>query len=327
MTPLEMTFWIGFAALNVTLMGIYAGSELGLYVLNKVRLDLRASRGERAAQRLARRLQRPNHLLAVLLLGTNVHGYLATFCISTLFIRLDLADQAEWLTVAVMTPILFVFADALPKTIFRRFCETLLYRLHLLVVFADWVFTLTGLSILVRSFGEMMLKFAHRTPADAESEFRRSPLAIALDEGQATGALTMMQTQMAERAVGLGEVRLGAVMTPRVHVTAIEASATREAFLEQIRACDHSRMPMIAGGDVVGVVDVYDVLADSEDRPLSELADAPLQLQASMSVADAICMLQRARRSMAIVVDRDQYRGIVTVKDLVEEIVGDLQEW
>ena len=328
MSGWEMTFWIALSLVNVAMMGLYAGSELGLYVMNKVRLELRASRGEAHAMRLHRRLQRPNHLLAVLLIGTNIHGYLATFSISTMLLRLGFAHQAEWVTIAVMTPVLFVFADALPKTIFRKFAERLVYRLSGVVVFADYLFTFTGLSILVRSFGELLLKLAGRKPASVENEFRQSPLALALDEGQASGALTLVQTQMAERVVHLRDVRLGNVMTPRKHVTTIDAGATREALRAGIAACDHSRIPVFDGDDIVGMVDVYDVLTDSAGGGLDVWQTPPLRLLASMPVADAMCSLQRTRHSMAIVVDQTKaYLGIVTVKDIVEEIVGELQEW
>ncbi len=328
MSGWEMTFWIGLSLVNVVMMGIYSGSELGLYVMNKVRLELRASRGEASAKRLHRRLQRPNHLLAVLLIGTNIHGYLATFAISTLLLRLGFAHRAEWMTILVMTPVLFVFADALPKTIFRKFAERLVYRLSPLVVFADYLFTFTGLSILVRSFGELMLKLAHRKPASVENEFRQSPLALALDEGHAAGALTLMQTQMAERVLHLRDVRLGNVMTPRKHVTGIDAAASDDELRAAIAACDHSRLPVLAGGDVVGMVDVYDVLTDPAGGGLDAWQTSPLRLSASMPVADAMCTLQRTRHSMAVVVKDDtKYLGIVTVKDIVEEIVGELQEW
>ncbi len=328
MSGWEIAFWIALSAANVVMMGLYSGSELGLYVMNKVRLELRASRGERAAMRLARRLQRQNHLLAVLLIATNLHGYLATFSISTLLLRLGFASQAQWLTIAVMTPVLFVFADALPKTIFRRFAERLVYRLSGMVVFADYLFTFTGLSILVRSFGEVLLKLARRKPASVENEFRHSPLALALDEGHAAGALTLMQTQMAERAVHLRDVRLGNVMTPRKQVTTISAGASNDALRETIAACDYSRIPVLAGDDIVGVVDVYDVLTDPAGGGLDAWQKAPLRLLASMPVAEAMCSLQRTRHSMAVVVDQTKaYLGIVTVKDIVEEIVGELQEW
>ncbi|MCD6303822.1 MAG: DUF21 domain-containing protein [Planctomycetes bacterium] len=314
--------WVVLAA-AIILNSLYCGLETGIYVLNKVRLDLRAEKQDRRARLLRRLLARPDVVLAVLLIGTNLAGYAATFCITTMFVLAGRRDGAEWYALAVATPVLFILCDSVPKHVFQRRAESLTYRLAGLLEVSRIIFTVTGIAPLVAGLGWLvMLPVRRRRPGGGHR------LGMLLAEGRASGVLSGVQSIMADRVMHIADVTLADVMVPMGKVCRISPDITRRELLEVVRRNDFTRLPVCEGpGRVVGVLDVYDVLVDEGvDRPADRMVE-PLKLPAAMTVTEALYRMQRAHRMMAVVHQGGRDVGIVTIKDLVEEIVGELEEW
>jgi len=322
------TLWTTVLAVSVVLRGLYAGMETGVYVLNKVRLDLRADSGDRRALMVQKLLRRPNNLLSVLLIGTNVPSYAATFAISAMFVLAGARQWAEWYTLAVATPLLFVFGESVPKNVFRRLAETLVYALAWFLRVSVVVLNACGLAPAVQAAGAVLTRLAgHRVEAH-EAPAHTSVTSL-LAEGRASGLLTHFQSTMADRVIHIGMVTLTDVMVPMSRVVHVPRDIDREGLIDRIRGHDYSRLPVMGSvGQIVGVLDVYDALMSDWAGSLSEKASAPLILKADMSVTDALYQMQREHVVLAVVADAsDTHVGIVTIKDLVQEIVGELAEW
>jgi len=151
-----------------------------------------------------------------------------------------------------------------------------------------------------------------------------------LREGAAEGALTEEQARIVERVMNLSSVPVGSIMVPRRRVAVAPVDASRRLFEQIVRGHDYSRMPVMAQDrkTVIGIVNVYDVLADNRGSGIETWVQAPVVVQARESAASALVQLQRARASMAVVTDpRRGFVGIVTLKDVVEEIFGELPAW
>ncbi len=314
--------WSAVLVAATGLCGLYCGLETGIYRLNKIRLDLRAEAGAREARLLRRMLRAPNHLLAVLLIGTNLTSYAVAFAVTAMFQMSGAGQAAVWYSLLVVTPLLFVLGDSVPKDVFQRLAETLTYRLSWLLAASDVLFKVTGLSPLVRGVSWLVMLPVHRRRADANER-----LSAVFTEGRASGVLTHMQTLMVDRVMHISEVTLADAMVPMDRVVAVGRDLRRDELLEVIRGNNHSRLPVRGeSGDVIGVLDIYDVLAGEAARPAEQMAQ-PLTLPEALTVTEALYRLQRAHRMMAIVVSAERPVGIVTIKDLVEEIVGELEEW
>jgi len=320
--------WPVVMILSTSLDALFCGMEIGLYSLNKIRLELRAEGGSRSARLLARMLRNPNNLLAILLVGTNLARYVTTFSLTSMFVLAGLADRAEWYTLAVATPLLFVLSDAGPKSIFRRRAEALVYRLAWLLRISHWVFNCTGIAPLVRAVGALPVRLARRGKG-ASGMLAHEALAAVVAEGRASGVITPFQSSMANRVMHLSEVTLRNAMIPMRSVVSVPTDVTREQLLQRIRQQDYSRLPMLdASGQVAGVLDILDVLTQVNGAPPAEKMAPPFVLSADASVSDALYRMRRARIAMAGVADEaGGHVGIVTMKDLVEEIVGELKAW
>jgi len=319
--------WMVVVMCCAALDALFSGMETGVYVLNKIRLDLRAEAGSRGARVLRGMLRKPDNLLAVLLIGTNFARYLATAGVTTMFVLAGAEARSEWYTIALMTPVLFVVGDSVPKHVFRDLCEKLTYRFAWFLVGSSWLFNACGLAPLVRGFSGLLTRLAGRRTG-GHGPLEHEGLAAVVAEGRASGLLTHFQTVMADRVMHIGRVRLTDVMIPMGDVISAPLEVGRDELIERIRDRNYSRIPLLGGdGKVAGVLDIYDVLACDDATAPAEMMTEPLILPADMPVTDALYRMQRGHAAMAVVAEAGAHVGIVTVKDVVEEIVGELEAW
>lgn len=317
----------------VILSGFFSGSETGVYCINHVRLRVAGERGDAAAKRLERLMRRPEDVVITTLLGTNVADYLATAFAAALFLRVsNVGSLAELYATALVTPLIFVFGGIVPKDWFRREANVLMSRLSgplwACLRLAQW----TGLVRLLRGFTRWLARrlVPAGTVSSAADLLPRARVLHLLREGAAHGGLTALQRDLMERVLNLSDVRVVDVMIPRHRAAVIAHDVNRADFLRAARMAHFSRLP--AHGDdprrIVGILNVYDVLADREQKPVRTHLRPPITLPMRMTVSAALLKLQRAREAMAIVEDAAGHCvGILTQKDLVEEIVGDLEAW
>jgi CBS domain containing-hemolysin-like protein len=320
----DWILWAALACVGLACSALYSGTETGIYVLNKMRLDLRAEAGSLAARALRRMLRNFDALLAVLLIGNNLVNYLTTFSISVLFVMGGAGDRAEWYTLAAAASLLFVFGESVPKNLFQRSPERLVYRLVWFLKASSAAFRWCGLLGLVRLVGRAVSK-----AKSSHHPFAHEGLAAILAEGLSSGALTHAQSIMADRVMHLTDVTVDAVMKPMKGVLKAPRNVTRQRLLELVREANYTRLPMLeADGSVAGILDIYDVLMAAEPVEPASVMAPPLVVPGRWTVTDALYHMQTSHAPMAIVADaHGRHVGMVTVKDLVEQIVGELGAW
>ncbi|MCJ7543143.1 MAG: CNNM domain-containing protein [Phycisphaerae bacterium] len=324
----EWAAWLVVLAACLALAGLLAGMETGIYVLNRIRLDLRSEGGGAAARTLRTMLDRPDHLLTVLLVGNNLAVYWATFAVSAMLVLAGYRQHVELYAVIVAAPLLLVVGESVPKNVFQRLAETLTYRMARGLAAVDTLLTYSGLVPLVRGFTWLLFR-ALRITAARRPPLGREGLSAIVAEGQASGALTHSQSVMADRVMNISDVRLKDVMIPMARVHTASAGASREQLVALAAEVSHSRLPVVdADGKVTGILDVLDILSGREATVPPHRMRVPLVLSAEQGVTDALYQMQRQNAHMAIVEGANgKHLGMVTIKDLVEEIVGELEAW
>lgn len=329
-TATEMLTWSMWAAiilLATAMCGIYCGLETGIYVMNKVRLDLHSSAGRHRPKLLRRMLLVPNNLLVVLLIGTNLAAYIVTFAISALFINAGAGEHTEWYTIACATPLLFVFGESVPKSIFQRGGEQMVYKFTWALKYSSYLYNATGLAPLVRGFAWLLMLLV---PAARKRDLQAThPLSAVMAEGTASGALTHFQSIMAERVMNISKVTLRDAMTPMAEVVTVRYNATRDDLTQMITDHNYSHLPVIDAGDqVIGMLNIYAALMDEDAHTLAGQISQPLRLDETTSIVDTICEMRKAGTILIIVQDASgNATGLATPKDLAEEIVGELEAW
>lgn len=328
MTTGETVGYIALALFGISLSSLFSGMETGLYTLNRVRLTVRAGRGEPAAQRLQRFLRQPFRMLSTILVGNNIANFCGSFGIAAL---LTGWGYSQWETVAlnalILMPILFVIGETLPKDLFRTNADVWTYRLGPFLAVCWAIFTWTLIAPLVEQIGKLAARLVGGEPeAPTTARTRVSQL---LREGEGAGLLNAMQTTLADRALNFGTRTVAEEMIPWKNVITLPVDLEGPARIERLRRVNHTRLPVVErDGRVVGVVSLLDIVLRPQ-QATRELMVEPALLPGDLYVPRALQELRAKRRSMGIVIDPKTQKpsGIVTMKDLVEPLTGELAAW
>jgi CBS domain containing-hemolysin-like protein len=328
--------------LLVVAAAFFSGVETGAYRLNRVRLRLAEQDHRRGAHLLSRLLADLPGVICVALLGVNVATYVATIVAERLWRQAypkahdELA--VELLTSVTLAPVLFIFADLVPKDIFNNGADRLMYPAARPLWVADVFFRNLGLVSLLKGVGRLWVRVARlagvEVPPEATAPFPpRARLQAILRDSVAEGVMTPYQNELTEKIMNLQHVGIQSAMVPASKAVTISMAAGREDFYRLVRGCPYSRLPVVdpSEGDVLGVLRVHDVLREllpNDEFDLTLFVRLALDLPDTMNVAQAMFAMQSARLPMGIVRNaKGEFVGLVTLKDLVEEIVGELAAW
>ena len=326
----EIVGWVILIG-GLILSFLYSGLETGTYIVNKIRLDLLADAGSPRAIRLQSALRGKYEPLGVLLIGNNLANYIASVGIVMILTFRKWAHPG-WSAMFILTPIVFIFCELLPKSLFQRYGETITYTLSSFLNFSRRIFTLTGLVGLLGLTVRAVLRcLGGQIDTDVDNPFSGSSrIATIIAEGRASGAISHAQSIMADRIVNISNVTLSDVMVRIDKAVLVPEDATRQMVYDLLKQYGHPRMGVYSGSrdNIIGVLNAYDVLLTSTDTPISAHVAEAVKLPERMNITEALIEMRQKRTVIAFVISPSgQCIGLITIKDLVEEIIGELQEW
>ena len=309
---------------GILFAAFHSGSETGTYCVNRLRLRMRAEQGLASARALLDFTRRPRLAISTILIGTNVGVYIATVLSAQKLNELLSGAHAELYSGLIMPPILLVCADFLPKSLFQHHADGLMYRAIWPLRISQKVFYPFAQAL--RWLGGLPQMLLGKGTAAPARQFSREAFRYYLSQGAAHGVLSSFQRSVADNVLSLKSLEVAKAMTPLENVVMVPEDATPEQVRETFAAHRYSRIPIYSGTreKITGVVRVMDLaLAEANG---AESARELLSVRRTASVADVLWTLRQARQQLAVVTDREgRALGIVTVKDLLEEIVGELE--
>jgi CBS domain containing-hemolysin-like protein len=311
--------WLAFFA-SLLVSFLFSGIESGVLSVNRVRLRHYARRGEEAAQKLDRLLERVERLMTTVVLITNAANIVAVTLLYTQLTRW-MGPLGAVVTLLVLLPVFVLGLEFLPKAIFRRFPYRTLVIFARMLTAAHWLFAP------IVSLGAWLVGPLFRAGREAESgriatveDFKRH---IALAE--ARGLRTKVERSMLEHVVDFRSLRAGDVMMPLEHVPQIASEATVAELLRLAAQNDESRFLVIeADGSVGGIVRVLDLLLDGvRAGRVQSYVRLVVTVAVQEPALDALTKLRAARLPLAVVTGaKDQPKGILTSEDLVRRLLG-----
>jgi putative hemolysin len=328
MTSAEIIVISVVAMIALVFSALFAGLETGLYTLNRVRLTVRASRGDQAAARLQQILGNPTNMLSTLLVANNLVHYVESYCIAMLISYFGFTPgQSIAINACLLVPLLFIFADTLPKDLFRTHTDRWSYKLSGFLIAVRTILRYTGLVPLVEAVGNLVAKLLGTENTSGSSARQR--MSQLIKEGMGAGVLTEAQTTLADRALAIRDRAVRTVMVPWKKMLCIAPDADRKARELHIRYRSYTRLPVVdRDGKVVGILSLLDSILDPE-KSTRQLMQPPLNLTPDTPVREALHRMRSERQSMAIIIHptRGLPLGMVTIKDLIEPLVGELGAW
>ena len=305
----------------------FVSSEVALSACDRGALRARAAAGGRRAARAEKMLAVPQVTLATTLVGSN----LATL-VAVLVLGLELAARGLaplWSPLVIVPPML-VLGHLVPKAIVQAHADRVVDLIASPLRLASWL--LRPLVIVVGGFASALTKIVKTERGKAFVTRDELALLIESEPQSDKPEISAEEREMIANVFELSEYKVGDLMVPLSEVTALpEDTAIAEAALE-VADKQHSRMPIYRSrvDDVVGIVHVFDLLqaaGKGEAKAISDLAHPPLYVPETMKASDLLVQLQTEKQHLAIVVD--EYGGAVgicTIEDLLEIIVGEIED-
>jgi putative hemolysin len=321
--------------------GIFAGAEIAVVSLRRSRLKQLLEEGKRGAAAAERLRGQPERFLATVQVGITVVGSTAAAfggrTVADAFARwletIPLVDQ--WarglslaLVVALVSYLSIVLGELVPKSLALRGAERYALFIAQPLLALSWI-ARPLVWILTKSSNLLLRPFGDRTTF-TETRFSAEELQIMVEEAAKTGSVDEQIGEIASRALEFGELTTADVMVPRNQIHAIPINATADEVKRILLEEAHSRMPVYQGSidHIVGYISVKDVLSMVFNQQLVVLADLvrPAYFVPESAKASAVLReLQQRRMRLAIVVDEHGVlSGLITVEDLLEELVGEL---
>ncbi len=333
----QLYLWYTLAIIFLITTAVFSGAEIGLYSLSKVRLRLRLHKKEPNAIMLSQWLERPTYALEGLLIIQNVMAFAFSAAVTTILSAYDFHDATQAIiSTLVITPLILIFAEIVPKDLFHTYADRWTYRLVPVMNWAFRIITWIPLLPIVNFLSRLSVQVMSRGKQAAEIAGPRSEMLTLFQESAATGVLTGTQQDLVQRALRLARIHVREVMMPWNRVIGVPSTISEAGFRALVRRYNVSRMPVMghSANEVLGIIEVLDALeppnlsAPQSPFKVTDHVRPVMTLIAEQSVRSAITLMQKARQTLAVVVDRQgRAIGLVTMKDLIEELVGDLENW
>jgi putative hemolysin len=307
--------------------GFFSGTETAMVSVDRARIKALAEQGSKSAALVDEILQTPEKFFSTTLLGTNIAVVLSN-AIATLLVIQYLGEQYQYITILIMTPLILIFGEIVPKTVYRYHAEQmtthLIYPLKTIsTIFYPLVVILTSLTRLVmRLFGMGSAQFRpHATREDLENY---------LDMWNIRGYLRTAERKIIERIFDFSEIDVEDIMIPLVNIKTLEAQDSIDNAISLARKTGYSRIPVYEGEayNIIGIVHAFDLLtANEKTQTLKDLMRPAPYVPNSAPVDELLKKLRTEGKSIAVVVD--EYGGavgIVTIEDILEEVVGEIYD-
>jgi CBS domain containing-hemolysin-like protein len=307
-----------------------SASETSLIALNKIRLRHLVEQGKRGAVSAQSLVTKLDKLIAAILIGNNFVNIAISSFVTAISVSIFGYQAGLIIATFVTTFFILVFCEITPKILATKhperialfiapFMEVLIRVLHPVII------VFTGISDNILRL--MRVQPAKRSPLVTEEELR-----LIIEIGKEEGVLSDEERKMLHRIFEFGDTKVGEVMVPKAKMIAVDSSISSESLLNIFVEQGHARLPVYAGSieNIKGVIYAHDLLYILRDKSLFVLQDLLRRVYCvapTVRVNELLRKFQMDKIQIAVVVDeQNRTLGMVTLEDLLEEIVGEIEE-
>ena len=317
--------WVSGAFLVVAMF--FSAAEMAFIAANRLKLRHLAESGHQVAAAYLEAFRRPERILSTAKMGGPIAHVIAASA-ATFALLPALGGAAPLVVTAALTPMMLVFGEIIPKAVTREWATTLILWLYRPLTWAA-VVLMPFVALSNAAVGALLRAGGAREPDSRHFVSREELKALlALEPGEAD--VTTQEAELIGKIFDLGDTTVREVMVPLVEVAMLPEDASPTEAIRLIHERGFSRIPVYCDREtnVVGVVAAMDLLSrGAETTHLSELARQPYYVPESKRIDDLLREMQRHRIHLAVVVDEyGGSTGLVTLEDIVEEIVGEIQD-
>ncbi len=305
----------------------FSGSEIAIISVDKLRLRHSAKAGHRPSRLVLEMLKKPEWILGTTLLGTNIFTITSTTLISSqLYILLGTVGIP--IAIVIMAFTNWIFAEIVPKSVFQQLTNSLTPRIayvlrgfSLLFFPLIWLFSKTA-GLLASLFGGA--KADLKVPFISKEELKLL-MRMTTDKGDVKPS----ERKMINRLLTFTETEAQDIMLPLIDVAALSDKTFVKEAIQQFVQTKHRRLPIYSDriDKIIGILNSFDILDENKNKKIKPFIRAAFYIPPTMSVSVLLEQLQSTGNNMAIVVDEfGGAEGIITIEDILEEVVGEIED-
>ena len=318
-----MTLWVALVIL-VGFSAFFSASETAFSSLNQIRLKSRAEDGDSSAARVLAMAEQYDKLLSTILIGNNIVNIAAASIGTILFTQMLGAERGATMSTIVLTIIVLIFGEVTPKSLAKEMPEKVATAVSPFLVLL--MALMTPLTWLFTQWKKLLGRFVHSGEADTITE---GELMTMVSEAENDGELTDRESELIRSAIEFDDVEVEEILTPRVDVVAVEDDIPLEELAQTFAESGYSRLPVYHGtiDNIIGVVHEKDfyIARLKKATKIDDLVVPTLYTTGSTQISQLLRTLREQHHHLAVVVDEyGGTEGIITLEDILEELVGEI---
>ena len=318
-----MTLWVALVIL-VGFSAFFSASETAFSSLNQIRLKSRAEDGDSSAARVLAMAEQYDKLLSTILIGNNIVNIAAASIGTIIFTKMLGAERGATVSTMVLTIVVLIFGEVTPKSLAKEMPETIATAVA--PVLSLLMLVLTPLTWLFSQWKRLLNHFVHSSESDTITE---GELMTMVSEAENDGELTDRESELIRSAIEFDDVEVEEILTPRVDVVAVADDISLEELAQTFAESGYSRLPVYHGtiDNIIGVVHEKDfyIARLKKATKIDDLVAPTLYTTGSTQISQLLRTLREQHHHMAVVVDEyGGTEGIITLEDILEELVGEI---
>jgi CBS domain containing-hemolysin-like protein len=309
----------------VILSGYFSATETAFSTFNKIRMKNLAEKGNKIAGKALRLSDDYDSLISTILIGNNIVNILGASLGTLLFTELLKSDDmGATVSTVVMTLVVLIFGEISPKTIAKKSPESfVLFSTRIIVVVK---FVLTPLNFIFNLWQNLLGKIFKSSDDKGITE---EELISIIEEAEEEGDIDKEESDLIKSAIEFGDLTVEDIFTPRIDITALPADSDKATIAKTFSESGYSRIPLYSGSldNVTGILYYKDFYARAYHTsvPVTDIVKPVMYVAKTQQVNDLMKELQEKQLHMAVVTDEfGSTAGIVTLEDILEEIVGEI---
>ena len=312
----------------IALSSFFSSAETAMTTVNKIRIQSLSEQGDKRAIILEKVISDSPKMLSAVLIGNNIVNMSVSSLMTTLTIKV-LGNAYVGIATGILTLLILIFGEITPKNMATIHAEKL--ALAYARIIYGFMFILTPVVFIVTKITSGVLLLFHIDPNAKANAMTEHELRTLVNVGQEEGVIENEEKQMIYNVFDFGDSTARDVMIPRIDMTFVNVDSTYDELMEIFSEDMHTRFPVYEDNtdNVIGIINMKDLLIYPKDKPFSirNILREPYFTYEYKATADLMIEMRKASVNLAIVLDEyGATAGLVTLEDLLEEIVGEIRD-
>ena len=307
----------------ILMSGYFSATETAFLSCNKTRLRTMAEKGNKRAALVNRLNENYDRLLSTILIGNNIVNLTAASIGTVLFVRLY-GDIGATVSTAVITVLVLIFGEITPKNVAKDCPEKLAMFSAPIIRVLIWIFT--PLNFLFGLWKKLVSKVLH---LESDSKMSQEELLMLVEEVREGGTIDSEEGDLLKNAIEFNDMRAEDILTHRVDLEAVDIESTKEEIAEVFTQSKFARLPVYEDSidNIIGILNMKDFYDGTgiTAKSIRDIMTKPLFVLKSEKIDELLKLLQETKSQMAVILDEyGGTLGIVTLEDILEELVGEI---